>query len=63
MSTNLSKRELLRQNRIQQKRHKTTTFLLVSLAAVILILLLIFLPDFLLKLSRLVSHLVTLKPL
>ncbi len=52
MSTNLNKRELLRQNRIQQKRHKTTTFLLVSLAAVILILLLIFLPDFLLKLSR-----------
>ncbi|MBG0786588.1 MAG: DsbA family protein [Anaerolineaceae bacterium] len=51
MSTNVSKRELLRQNRIQQKRHKTITFLLVSLAAVILILLLIFLPDFLLKLS------------
>ncbi|QRN83582.1 DsbA family protein [Chloroflexota bacterium] len=52
MGTDLSKRELLRQNRIQQKRHKTTTFLLVSLAAVILVLLLIFLPDMLLKLSE-----------
>ena len=52
MNTNQSKCELLRQNRIKQRRHKLTTFLLISLAAVILVLLLIFLPNILLNLSK-----------
>lgn len=47
MSSNQSKRELLRQKRIKQKRRSTTTLLLVGLAAILLILALIFLPNLL----------------
>jgi len=51
MSSNLSKRELLRQKRLEQKRRSTTTMLLVGLAAILLILALIFLPNLLNQLS------------
>jgi len=52
MSSNQSKRELLRQNRAKQKKHQRTTLLLVGLAAIILILLLIFVPNILFNSSK-----------
>lgn len=51
MSSNQSKRELLRQKRLEQKRRNTTTFLLVGLVAILLILALMFLPNIVNKMA------------
>lgn len=47
MATNLSKRELLRRKRLEQKRRKTITFILIAFGAVAMISLIIFIPNFL----------------
>lgn len=47
MSSNQSKRELLRQKRLERKRRSITTMALFGLAAILLILALIFLPNLL----------------
>lgn len=47
LATNLSKRELLRRKRLEQKRRKTITFILIAVGAVVLISLIIFIPNFL----------------
>lgn len=52
MSTNLNKRELLRQKRIQQKKRNITTAVLIAAAALVLVLALVFLPNILLNLSH-----------
>lgn len=49
MSTNLSKREILRKKRQEQKRRTIITFILVSLVVILLVLVAIFLPKFLLE--------------
>ena len=52
LSTNQSKRVLLRKRRIEQKRRKTTTMILVVLGAILLISLIIILPNLLRNQSR-----------
>ena len=52
MSTNLSKRDILRQKRVQQKKRNIITAALIGTAALILILTLFLLPNILLNLSH-----------
>ena len=52
MSQTLSKREMLREKRKQQKRQKTITFILIAAAGVLLIAALIFLPKLFTKASK-----------
>jgi protein-disulfide isomerase len=47
MSANLSKREILRKKRQEQKRRNVITFILIAVAVAILVLVAIFLPKFL----------------
>ena len=55
MSTNKSKRVLLRKKRLEQKRRKTTVVIIVALGAVLLISLTIILPNLLRNRSRAVE--------
>lgn len=52
MSNNLSKRELLRKKRLEQKRRKTITIIAVSATAIVLIALIILLPNIISNRSR-----------
>lgn len=52
MSDKLSKRELLREKRKEQKRRKTMTFILITLAAIFLIVFAAFLPKLLVKQTK-----------
>ncbi len=52
MSTNLSRRELLRQKRKKQKRRNMITFIIVAIVAVLVVLAAIFLPSYLVKFAH-----------
>jgi protein-disulfide isomerase len=52
MSTNLNRRELLRQKRKKQQRRSIVTFIIVAIVATLVVLAAIFLPSYLVKFSH-----------